>query len=132
VLAKHFLVSRDFARPRELDADREPSAASLREKAAAGGLRVTGDVSFDVVHDYGGLPCGQRRAAVIPSARLAGQAQHGSQPSRPGQALSAGTVPGQERERGERGVGEGVLGGLGQEVAGGAGQLAGGGEGGGG
>jgi hypothetical protein len=50
VIAKHVLVSRDFAGPRELVADRELFAASLREKAAVHGLRVVGDVSFDAVH----------------------------------------------------------------------------------
>lgn len=70
VLTKHVLVSRDFATPQELGASREGFAESLREKAAACGLQVTGDMSFDVVRDYGGLPRGQRRAAGGDGCRL--------------------------------------------------------------
>ena len=64
VIAKHILVSRDFAGPRELDAYREFFAASLREKAAVHGLRVLGSVSFDVG------PRLRRRAAGRDGCRL--------------------------------------------------------------
>jgi hypothetical protein len=70
VIAKRILVSRDFARPRELDADREPFAASLRGKTAARSLQVAGDMSFDMVHDYDGLSDGQRRTVGRDGYRL--------------------------------------------------------------